>query len=282
VTLRLAFVFLFVSIAGVLEAGLRRFFRVEAPVTVVEVLLEFAEPWAIHYPYRRRRRIALPFVLFCFSLSGGAVMSRLLGVFGATFLAVCLGLSASAGEFNLVLKPGDAAPTWENLPGTDGKKHSLADLKDKKLVVLVFTCNSCEVAQEYEDRIVEFAKRHAKEVGFVAINVNAVPADSMAKMKERAEAKGFTFPYLYDETQKIAKDYGADRTPEFYLLSADRKVLYMGSMDDGSDVQKPKLHYLEDAVTAALDGAAPKVSETNPRGCRIRWARARTRPEGGK
>jgi len=196
-------------------------------------------------------------------------------------IGFCLALgavTATAGEFNLVLKVGDAAPAWDKLPGTDGKPHSLADLKDKKLVVVVFTCNSCEVAQEYEDRIIDFANRHAQDVGLVAINVNAVPADSLAKMKERASAKGFTFPYVFDESQKIAKDYGADRTPEFFLLSADRKVIYMGAMDDGSDVQKPKLHYLEDAVTAALRDAKPATAETNPRGCRIRWARARSRP----
>ena len=194
---------------------------------------------------------------------------------------LCLALlapQASAGEFNLVLKVGDAAPAWSKLPGTDGKEHSFDELKDKKLLVVAFTCNSCEVAQEYEDRIVDFATRHAKDVGFVAINVNATPADSLEKMKERAEAKGFAFPYLFDASQKIAKDYGADRTPEFYLLSADRKVLYMGAMDDGTDVQKPKTHYLEDAVTAALKDAKPVVAETNPRGCRIRWARNRPRP----
>lgn len=209
-------------------------------------------------------------------------MSRWFVAIMATCFIVCLYATACAGEFNLVLKVGDKAPVFEKLPGTDGKPHSLSDFKDKKLVVVCFTCNSCEVAQEYEDRIVEFARRHTDDVGFVAINVNAVPADNMAKMKERAEAKGFVFPYLFDESQKIAKDFGADRTPEFYLLSADRKVIYMGGMDDGSDVAKPKNHYLEDAVTAALSGQAPKVAETNPRGCRIRWARTRNRPDASK
>src|SRR5690348_11908227 len=112
--------------------------------------------------------------------------------------------TASAGEFNTVRSIGDAAPAWEKLPGTDGQTHSLSDLTDKKLVVVVFTCNSCPVASDYEDRIIEFAKKHASDVGVVAINVNNVPEDKPEKMKERAEKKKFPYPYLHDTTQKIA------------------------------------------------------------------------------
>src|SRR5262245_12997147 len=87
-----------------------------------------------------------------------------------------------AGEYNTEHNIGDAAPAWKDLPGTDGKQHSLDDLKDKKLVVVVFTCNSCPVATDYQDRIIDFAKRHADQVAVVAINVNKVPEDSLPKM----------------------------------------------------------------------------------------------------
>lgn len=181
--------------------------------------------------------------------------------------------SAYAGEFNEKLSIGDAAPAWTNLPGTDGKMHSLDDLKDKKLVVVVFTCNSCPVAADYDDRLVAFAKKHADDVAVVAINVNLVPEDSMEEMKTRAEEKAFPFPYLFDASQKIARDYGAGGTPEFYLLSAERKIVYMGAMDDSADLAAKKVDYLEPAVEAALAGKTPKIAETYSPGCRIRYAR---------
>lgn len=195
---------------------------------------------------------------------------RLLGLLVALSAA-----STWAGEYNPALNIGDAAPAWHNLPGTDGKPHSLSDLKDRKLVLVVFTCNSCPVASDYEDRILAFARQHAADVGVVAINVNRVPEDRPEKMKERAEQKGYPFPYLYDETQKIAKDYGATFTPEFFLLGPDRKIVYMGGMDDNSNAAEVKQHYLDAAVTAALSGAQPPTPETVARGCRIRYARER-------
>ena len=185
------------------------------------------------------------------------------------------GWLAEAGEYNPVMNIGDAAPAWKDLPGVDGKKHSLADLKDKKTLVVVFTCNSCPYAVAYEDRILAFAKKHADRVAVVAINVNLIPDDSLEKMKERAREKQFTFPYLFDETQKVAKEYGATFTPEFFVLGTDRKIIYMGGMDDNSDASLVKNNYLEDAVAAALRGEKPKVQEAVALGCRIRYARER-------
>lgn len=178
-----------------------------------------------------------------------------------------------AGEFNSVLKIGDAAPAWIKLPGTDGKEHSLDDIKDKKAIVVIFTCNSCPVATAYEDRIIALAKKYEKDVAVVAINVNRVPADSLEKMKARAEEKGFPFPYLYDDTQKIAKDFGAQFTPEFFLLNAERKIVYMGGMDDSSEPEKVTKQYLEPAIEAALKGEKIEKTETQAIGCRVRFAR---------
>jgi peroxiredoxin len=109
----------------------------------------------------------------------------------------------------------------------------------------------------------------------VAINVNKIAADSMPEMQKRAQERGFTFPYLHDETQKIAKAYGATFTPEFFVLNQDRKLVYMGGMDDNSDEQAVKERYLEPALLAALKGEKPAVTETVARGCRIRYARER-------
>lgn len=189
---------------------------------------------------------------------------------------------AFAGKYNQVLSIGDKAPAWSDLPGVDDTKHSLSDLKNKDAVVVVFTCNSCPYAVDYEDRMIEFAKKHAGpdgKVGLVAINVNRVPEDRLPKMKERAEQKEFPYPYLYDETQKIARDYGAIFTPEFYVLDGERKVVYMGAMDDSSNPEKVTKNYLEAAVEAALNGELPAVTETGAVGCRIRYERERRRRE---
>jgi peroxiredoxin len=183
---------------------------------------------------------------------------------------------AAAGEFNKVLSVGDPAPAWADLEGTDGKKHALADLKDKDVVVVVFTCNSCPVAAGYEDRIIAFANTHAKpdaKVAVVAINVNTVPEDRLPKMKERAAKRKFPFPYLYDPTQQIAKAFGANYTPEFFVLNKDRKVVYMGAMDDKSPPAEATTSHLEAAVSATLAGSAASKGETLARGCRIRFNR---------
>jgi len=183
-----------------------------------------------------------------------------------------------AGEFNPVLDIGDKAPKWENLPGVDGKKHSLADLKNKSVVVVFFTCNSCPYAVDYEDRIVAFANRHAgksSRVAVVGINVNRITEDLLPAMKIKAAEKKFRFPYLFDETQQIAKDYGAGFTPEFFVLNPMRNVVYMGAFDDSPAADKVKIRHVENAVSAALTGKLPVVRETVPIGCRIRIERRR-------
>jgi peroxiredoxin len=197
----------------------------------------------------------------------------------ATALLVAAGMAlvgpACAGEFNKKLKIGDAAPAWTSLEGVDGKMHSLSDLKDKEVVVVVITCNHCPVAVAYEDRIIDFNKKHADsagaKVGVVAINVNNLEEDKMPKMQERAKAKGFKFQYLYDPTQKIGREYGASVTPEFFVLNKDRKIVYMGSMDDSQNPEKVKTNYLEAAVKAALEGKSPDKAETRPFGCGVKY-----------
>jgi peroxiredoxin len=184
---------------------------------------------------------------------------------------IALASSADAGKFNKKLSVGDKAPSWENLEGTDGKRHSLADLKDMPVVVVVFTCNTCPVATDYEDRIIAFARDNPK-VAVVAINVNTVKGDQLPDMKKKAEKKKFPFAYVYDPSQEIARAFGATFTPEFFALDRDRKVVYMGAMDDKTPPTEPTAKYLEAAVKAALDGKKAETGETSAAaGCRIRF-----------
>jgi peroxiredoxin len=196
----------------------------------------------------------------------------------ALFALVMLGGALWAGQYNDKLNIGDAAPAWADLPGTDGKKQALSDLKDKDVVVVVFTCCSCPAAGDYEERILAFARKYAgpgDKVALVAVNVNTGEEDRLPQMTARAKKKSYPFPYLFDESQKIGRDYGAQYTPEFFVLDKARKVVYMGAMDDRDDPAKVKEHYLEEAVRAALKGEKPATTETVARGCRIPYQRRR-------
>jgi peroxiredoxin len=190
----------------------------------------------------------------------------------AVLAVVVLGVSASCHAAEAKLKIGQQAPDWKDIKGVDDKNHSLADYKDAKLVVVVFTCNHCPVAVAYEDRIVQFQKDYKeKGVQVVAINVNDLPADQLDKMKERAEKKGFNFPYLFDPGQQTGRDYGATCTPHFFLLDKDRKVAYMGAMDNNMNADKAEKKWLRDAADAVLDGQKPPKAVTQQFGCGIKW-----------
>ena len=195
-------------------------------------------------------------------------------------IAILAGLAvattfSSAGEFNKVLSVGSPAPAFTSLEGTDGKTHSLDEFKAKRALVIVFTCNSCPVANSYEERIAAVAKKYAdgpeSKVAVVAINVNTVPDDRLDKMIERAKKKKYSCPYLYDPSQKIAKDYGAVYTPEFFVLDANRKIAYMGSLDDKNKAEDAKESFLANAIDSVLTDRKMEKSETLARGCKIRF-----------
>jgi peroxiredoxin len=167
---------------------------------------------------------------------------------------------------------GAAAPDFVAMVGIDDKPHGLADYKDAKLVVLVFTCNHCPVAQAYEDRLVALQKDYGpKGVQLVAVNVNNQPADRLDEMKKRAKDKQFSFPYLYDATQKIGRDYHATVTPHVFVLDKDRKIAYMGAVDDAQQVGQVKKHHLRDALDALLAGKKPPKEVTQQFGCGIKY-----------
>lgn len=206
--------------------------------------------------------------------------SRIIAAFLTVFLA-CGGLAAGArqqADEQVRLQAGDAAPAWHELPGTDGKKHSLADLQDQSVVVVCFTSNTCLYSVDYEDRLISLQNKYREAglpVTLVAINANAVPADSLEKMQERAREKKFNFLYLRDEDQSVVKAWGAIFTPEFYVLNARRQIVYSGALDDSTQAEQVKVRYVELAVDAALQGKTPEVTSTPARGCQVRQKRIR-------
>jgi len=204
-------------------------------------------------------------------------MARLISVFVAS-MALLIDPAASGGTYNKQLSIGDTAPAWSELVGTDEQKHSLADFADKDVLVICFTCNTCPYAVDYEDRLIQLAKKFAAEggkCGLIAINANKIKDDLLPAMQERAKSKGFNFPYLHDETQQVAMSYGATFTPEFVVLNKDRKVIYLGAMDDSPDGKKITKRYVEEAVAAALAGRKAEISETPAVGCAVRYVRER-------
>lgn len=175
----------------------------------------------------------------------------------------------------MALEIGNPAPDF-NLPGVDGKTCSLADFAGKAAVVIIFSCNHCPVVMEYEDRMVALQRDYAdRGVALVAINCNDAenyPADSFENMKLRAQSKGFNFPYLYDESQQSAMQYGATRTPEVFLVGPGRKLAYHGRIDDSADDPAGvERHELREALDQLLAGGSVAVPETTPVGCTIKW-----------
>jgi peroxiredoxin len=165
---------------------------------------------------------------------------------------------------------GDAAPDFD-LRGVDGQNHSLGDYRGRPLAV-IFSCCHCPYVQAWEDRINDVARAYDGRAGLVAINPNAgYLGDSFEDMKQRAREKGFVFPFIYDETQEVARAYGAGRTPEVFLLDPQHRLVYHGAPD--SDYMDPAGAdpYLRPALDAALEGTEPPVTETPPVGCTIKW-----------
>ncbi len=194
---------------------------------------------------------------------------RTLSVLSLAVVAVAaMGSWASAES----VKIGDAAPGFTAV-GVDGKEVSLKSaLKGAEAVVVCFTCNKCPIAIAHEDRFIEFTKTYKdKKVRFVALNCNNADED-LERMKERAEEKGFNFLYAFDTSGDAARDFGATRTPEMYLIDAKGNVQYHGGFDNkplGDKPDEPTKTYLINAVDAVLAGKKPEVAETRAIGCGI-------------
>lgn len=173
---------------------------------------------------------------------------------------------------------GDVAPDF-NLKNINGKMVSLAKNKKANGFVVIFTCNHCPYSKAYEDRIIALDKKYAAlKYPVIAISSNDAvqyPDDDFDNMKKRAKEKGFTFPYLYDETQSIAKQYGALKTPHVFIVSKDKGKLitkYIGAIDDNwEDANAVTEKYVENALNNIIEGKNVAVPETKAIGCGIKW-----------
>jgi len=197
-----------------------------------------------------------------------------------SLLALCFTLLLSS----FMLRPaadgykvGDKAADFK-LKNIDGKMVSLADNKAARGYIVVFTCNTCPYAKAYESRVIELNTKYAP-LGYpvVAINPNdatTVPGDSYAAM----QTKKYAFPYLQDESQQVAKTYGATRTPHLFVLTRQGSgfvVSYIGAIDDNSeDAKLVKTKYVENAMTEILAGKPATTNSTKAIGCTIKWKRA--------
>lgn len=172
------------------------------------------------------------------------------------------------------LEIGKTAPEF-SLPGTDGKTYSYKDIAGEKGTLVIFTCNHCPYAVAYQKRIIDLtAKYKPQGIGVVAISSNdakAYPDDSFAKMKERADSMKYNFPYLYDESQSVALQYGPKVTPHIFLFDAKGTLVYRGRIDDSAKENEVKKRELTDAMDALIAGRGIPTATTTAFGCSIKW-----------
>lgn len=190
---------------------------------------------------------------------------------GVALFAVATGLKSP-------YKAGDFAADF-SLRDVNGKMVSLSQFTDAKGFIVVFMCNTCPVVKKYQQRIIDLNNEFSgKGYPVVAINSNdksVSPGDSYEDMKSLAKSKGFKFEYLYDDTQKVAKEYGATNTPHVYVISkkdGNLVIEYAGAIDNNADdASMASKHYVSDAVNALLKGETVPVSSTRAIGCTIKW-----------
>lgn len=173
---------------------------------------------------------------------------------------------------------GDPAPPFR-LPTTEGGVASLADLSSAaKAVVVAFWCNHCPYVRAWEDRFMDVARDYApRGVATLAICANDAqshPGDSFEAMAERAVERGYPFPYARDDSQEVPRAYGAERTPEVFVIDAEGRIAYHGAIDDSTEEDAVSARHLRAALDAVLAGEAPALAETPAVGCTIKWRRA--------
>jgi len=194
-------------------------------------------------------------------------------------------LIAAEQTVHPTLPIGSPAPDFD-LPGVDGRNYSLKDFAGAKVLVVIFTCNHCPTAQYYEDRIKKLVTDYKdKGVTVVAISPNDPKSvrldelgytdlsDSFEEMKIRAKHQQYSFPYLYDgDSETTSKAYGPVATPHAFIFDAQRKLRYVGRIDDAERIQHLKVHDARNAIDALLAGKEPPVPQTKVVGCSVKWA----------
>lgn len=176
-----------------------------------------------------------------------------------------------------MLELGTSAPDFSLLEPATGRQRSLNDFADKKALLVMFICNHCPYVLHIEDGLIALGNEYKNEdVAIVAISANDAdnyPDDSPAKIAERVKDKGYPFPYLYDETQEVAKAYAAACTPDFFLFDAERKLVYRGQFDDARPRNEVDVtgKDMKDAIQRIL-ADQPQAEEQIPSmGCNIKW-----------
>lgn len=166
-------------------------------------------------------------------------------------------------------------PNFNALLGTDGKRYSSASYEDFPTLVLIVSCNHCPYVQAYEDRMISIQHDYKdRGVRLVAVNSNDdkdYPDDNYENMIKRSREKGFSFPYLRDEDQSLARALSAICTPEVFVFDKDRRLSYHGRIDDNRDPEKVTTHDLRNALDAIAVGEKPLIAETRPLGCSVKW-----------
>ncbi len=187
-----------------------------------------------------------------------------------------------AGKYNSVLNVGDKMPSFANLPGIDGSELSSADLKESVLV-FVSLANHCPWVKGMDAGLVELANKYkGKDVRFVGFSVNHRDDDRLPAMKEHAKKVGYSFSYIYDESQELGRQLGATRTPEYFVFGKDRTLKYTGLLynsparmtGDGKVKHvngEPNLFYVDDAITSLMAGKPVAVAETRAHGCSVKY-----------
>jgi peroxiredoxin len=175
---------------------------------------------------------------------------------------------------------GEPAPEFENLLGVDGKRHGFGEYSDRRALVIVFSSNRCPTAKAYGRRLNDLARTYGpRGVQLVAINSNdphLYPDEGYGRMVERAAEDAYTFPYLADVEQRVARAYGAKCTFHVFLLDEDRRLRYEGRFDDARLEERVSSHDLADALDAVLAGREVMTPRTRPFGCSLDFV---TRPD---
>jgi peroxiredoxin len=187
-------------------------------------------------------------------------------------LMMCLMLLMATHPVKKGYEVGDTASDFK-LINTDGRMVSLSDFKNAKGFIVIFDCNTCPYSKAYNQRIIALNEKYSsKAFPVITINANDGGGDSYDDMVRIAKKKSYKFPYLFDETQQVAKAYGATNTPHVFVLTKELKVAYIGAIDDNArNAEAATKHYVDDAVDALLENKAVPVTKTKAIGCGIRW-----------
>ena len=198
-----------------------------------------------------------------------------------SFILACVTLSYS-GQYNSIINIGDTLPAFSDLPSTSGNHLSSQDL-DEDILVFVSLANHCPWVKGMDEDLVALSHEFdSSSVRFIGLSMNHREDDRMPAMKVHASKVGYSFDYLYDESQALGRALGATRTPEYFVFNKERKLIYMGAlynspakMSSNGQVKHingdPTEHYVRDAIRATLAGNTVAIAETRAHGCTVKY-----------